>query len=60
MKSIEIVWKEKEDPTKFDDVISWKLHEKKDLLIVEEFEDLTHYFNLDLIEGFTVEDDRDR
>ena len=56
MKNIEIVWKEKEDSTELEDIINWKLHNKKDLLIVEDFEDITHYFNLDLIEGFTIVD----
>lgn len=56
MKNVEVNWKNNKRTTKFEDINSWELHDHKDILIIEDFEDVTHYLNLNEIEGFTVED----
>lgn len=56
MKNIEIQHKGQEEVSRLEDIINWYLHNEKDLLVVEDFEDITHYINLDTIKFFTVED----
>lgn len=56
MKNIEIQHRGQKEPSRLEDINNWYLHNNKDLLVVEDFEDITHYINLDTIKFFTVED----